>query len=307
MADDAGNTQRNAEGAGDTVAQFWDRTHKDAAGGAHDNYLNHPLIQAYISLRAFGALVSHIDAAIEAVRTHTDPGDRVLSLGCGPGHKERLLAAALPDREFIGIDIAGEIVAAANAELRQLGFDNLSLMCGDFNQLELEPASLKIVLGLGAIHHVENLEGLWKASRVALVPGGVVLAQEFVGPNRFQWTDAQIAAGDDVLGRLLPDEHKVHHTRVERPDLAEMITLDPSEAVRSAEIVPTCRAAGFTIEALTSAGGALLQPVLMYQVHTFDPQNWDHNHVLSQLFQEEDRLMREAVLQDDFVMLVARP
>ncbi|MCA8957865.1 MAG: class I SAM-dependent methyltransferase [Planctomycetes bacterium] len=289
----------------ETVAGFWNERHQDAAGEAHDNYLSHPLIQAYISLRAFGSLVSHMDAAKHAILSHTQPGDVVLSLGCGAAIKERWLAKELPDRQFVGIDLADEIIANTREEVRRDGLPNLELRTGDFNELELAADSIRILLGLGAIHHVENLEGLWATAARALRPGGIVLAQEFVGPNRFQWTDAQIAACDEALDKLIPDEHKVHHRRVQRTPVAEMLAVDPSEAVRSAEILDTCRAAGFTIRAKPSAGGALLQPCLMYQIHTFEPQNWRHNSVLARLFEEEDRLMREGVIDDDFVMFVA--
>ncbi len=289
-----------------TVASFWNDSHKDAAGGAHDNYLNHPLIQAYVSLRAFGSLTGHLDAAIQACRTNSDPGDTIVSLGCGAALKERILAANLPDRQFIGIDIADQVIRQANEEFQREGLSNLSVQHGDFNHLDLAADSVRILLGLGAIHHVENLEGMWEQARHALVPGGIVMAQEYVGPNRFQWTDAQIEACNHALDQIVPDEHKIHHRTVARPALEMMIATDPSEAVRSAEIVPTCREAGFTVDALTSAGGALLQPILMDQIHAFDPSNWSHNLVLSRLFEEEDRLMREGVLVDDFAMLVAR-
>jgi hypothetical protein len=86
-----------------------------------------------------------------------------------------------------------------------------------------------------------------------------------------------------------------------------MLAADPSEAVRSSEILPTCKAGGFVVSGYASAGCALLQPVLMYQVHTFDPRNWEHNLVLATLFREEDRLMRAGVLGDDFAMFVAQP
>jgi SAM-dependent methyltransferase len=295
------------QAAADTVARFWNERHQDATGEAHDNYLNHPLIQAYISLRALGGLVSHLEAAIHAIRGRTRPGDVILSLGCGTAAKERVLAAALPDRVFIGTDIAGEIVDRANDEIKAQGLGNLTVVKGDFNRLDLEPDSLQVLLGLGAIHHVENLEGLWEQGRRALRPGGSVLAQEFVGPDRFQWTDAQITACDHALATLVPDEHKVDHRRVERVPLETMISLDPSEAVRSSAILSTCAAAGFRIESYASAGGALLQPVLMYQVHTFEPRDWRHNLVLARLFAEEDRLMRDGVLNDDFAMFVAVP
>ena len=54
-------------------------------------------------------------------------------------------------------------------------------------------------------------------------------------------------------------------------------------------------------------GCSLLQPVLMNQIHTFDPRNWEHNHHLMTLFREEERLLRAGVLEDDFAAWVAVP
>src|SRR5690606_5892415 len=124
------------------------------------------------------------------------------------------------------------------------------------------------------------------------------------GPNRLQWTDVQREEGDRVLRDIVPPEHRVHHDRVICTPIEQMLELDPSEAVRSAEILPTLRDAGFVLKGYAGGGGALLQPVLLNQVHTFDPRRWDHNLVLARLFEEEDRLMRQGRLDDDFCMFV---
>ena len=87
---------------------------------------------------------------------------------------------------------------------------------------------------------------------------------------------------------------------------AEIAAVDPSEAVRSTEILATAEAAGLVMEAYSGAGGGLLQPVLMYQAHTFDPQDWGHNLILARLFAAEDNLMRAGTLKDDFAMFVLR-
>ena len=291
----------------EAVARFWNERHKDSEGEAHDNYLSHPMIQAYISLRALGSLVSHMDAATHAIRSYSNPGDQILSLGCGLGGKERLLAKAMPDRQFLGMDIADDIVVMANEAIAREGLPNMRVELGNFNELDLPERSIQLLLGLGAIHHVENLEGLWSQARGALTSGGVVLAQEFVGPDRFQWTDAQLEACNEAMDTLVPEEHKPHHSKVERISVADMIAADPSEAVRSSQILATCKAAGFEIDSYNSAGGALLQPIMMYQVHTYDPRNWQHNQVLGNLFAKEDQLMAEGLLGDDFAMFVARP
>jgi|SoiMethySBSTD1v2_1073268.scaffolds.fasta_scaffold03730_9 ubiquinone/menaquinone biosynthesis C-methylase UbiE len=286
------------------VETYWNTAH---AVPDHGNFLNHPLVAAYMSMRATGAVVNHLDVVVAEIRDRTSPGARVLSPGCGPGDKEMALARALPDRHIVGFDIAERALDIGREAAARAGLRNLEFQQADFNRLQLDRASFDVIAGLGAFHHIENLEGFWAECRRALRKRGVILGQEYVGPNRFQWTDAQVEHGDRVLRDLVPDSHKVHHARIERVSIATMLELDPSEAVRSSELLPTLRDAGFEMFGVVSGGAALLQPVLMYQVHTFDPRNWQHNRVLAQLFAEEDRLMRERVLDDDFVMFATRP
>jgi hypothetical protein len=152
---------------------------------------------------------------------------------------------------------------------------------------------------------VEALEDFWAQCRIGLRAGAAILAQEYVGPDRFQWTDAQLREGNRVLRDIVPTEHHVHHGTVERIPVAHMIATDPSEAVRSSAIIATCRDGGFDVTAVVGIGCALLQPVLMHQVGTFDPANWQHNLVLARLFAEEDRLLHAGVLGHDFAMFVA--
>jgi 2-polyprenyl-3-methyl-5-hydroxy-6-metoxy-1,4-benzoquinol methylase len=276
-------------------------------GGDRDNYLNHPLVAAYTSLRALGNITSHLDVVIAEIRTKTPAGGRILSPGCGAGRKEIALARALPDRVIIAGDIAESALQQGREQAAREGVTNIEFVSQNFNDLHLEPKSFHAIAGMGAFHHVENLEAFWLECRRALRPGGVIMGQEYIGPDRFQWTDAQVEEGDRVLRDIVPAAHKVHHTRVVRTPVAEMIAADPSEAVRSSELLGTLKAVGFELFGYASAGGALLQPVLLNQVHTFDPKDWAHNLVLSRLFAEEDRLMREGRLKDDFCMFVTQP
>lgn len=290
------------------VAGFWNTRHQDPEGEAHDNFLVHPLIQAYISMRAFDStLRGHLDIVREELERRTEKGNRILSVGCGLAPKERVLARQLPDREFVALDLADQIVDLAREEISREGLDNLEVQVGDFNALSLEADSFDAILGLGAIHHVERLEQFWSESVRGLRAGGCVIAQEYVGASRFQWTDAQVEHGSQALEELVPDEHKPHHRTVERPPVELMLQLDPSEAVRSDEILSTCKAAGFDASAYTGAGCGLIQPVLMNQISTFEPTVWAHNAILGQLFAREDQLMRDGVLDDDFAMFVAVP
>src|SRR5690606_20956248 len=193
------------------------------------------------------------------------------------------------------------------SELAAASQANPAVYVADSNGLVLERGAFRAILGLGAIHHVERLEEFWAACAQGLAADGAVLAQEYVGPSRFQWTDAQVAAGDRALRELVPERYRTHHRRIQRPSIEAMLEIDPSEAVRSAEIVSTCEQAGFRIEGYAGAGCALLYPVLMHQIGAFDPRSWEDNHVLAGLFREEARLMDRGELDDDYAMFVARP
>ena len=52
-------------------------------------------------------------------------------------------------------------------------------------------------------------------------------------------------------------------------------------------------------------GCSLVQPVLMHQIGTFDPKNWQHNLVLARLFAAEAALIGKGELGHDFALFVA--
>ena len=82
-----------------------------------------------------------------------------------------------------------------------------------------------------------------------------------------------------------------------------MLASDPSEAVRSDEIVPLL-AERFDIVERTPLGGSLLQFLLhgiAGNLHDAAAQPW-----LELLFEIEDRLMALGEIQSDFVYLAAR-
>ena len=287
------------------TAAFWDAQH--ASTPIEENYLSHPLVSAYTSLRALGNLTSHLDVVIAELRTKTPSGARVFSPACGAGAKEIGLARALPDRHFVACDIADQALSIAREFAARSGLKNIEFVHMDANDPDLGTATFDAVAGMGAFHHIERLEVLWAACRRALRTHGVIMGQEYIGPNRLQWTPVQIEEGDRVLCDIVPPEHRVHHQRIRSTPVEEMLLLDPSEAVRSRDILSTLRDAGFELFGYAGGGGALLQPVLMSQIHTYDPMRWDHNLVLARLFAEEDRLMREGRLEDDFCMFVTKP
>ena len=77
------------------VGRYWDTWH--AGDSPADSLLAHPIVQGYLSLRAFGSMRGHVEVAIEEIERRTRPGARILSVGCGGAGKEKAICRALPD------------------------------------------------------------------------------------------------------------------------------------------------------------------------------------------------------------------
>ena len=129
---------------------------------------------------------------------------RGLSLGCGEGALERDVVGRGICAEILGIDLL-EALERARDLAREAGLQGITYRRADMNRLELDPGAFDVVFFHQSLHHVENLEGCLEAVRRALVPGGTIYLDEYVGPSRDGWdrpmlADAEAALADYVSG-----------------------------------------------------------------------------------------------------------
>ncbi|MEB2345484.1 MAG: class I SAM-dependent methyltransferase [Deltaproteobacteria bacterium] len=161
------------------------------------------------------------------------PG-RVLSIGCGDGAFELLLARHATS--VLGVDLSPAAIAAAERERARQGVANASFRCTSFRDLAWQDPFDTIVC-LAFLHHVPEpeLDGFLRSCREHLAPRGLFFSQD---PNVH---GALRAAGRVLLGR----RYDAFHT----PDERE---LDP-EQLRGA-----LRAAGFGAAAIRHVDLALI-------------------------------------------------
>lgn len=239
------------------------------------------------------------------------PLGRVLVLACGGGELERSLVAEGRVREVVAVDISPRVIAVAEAAARDAGITGIRYQTGDMNALDVE-GPFDAVFSSSAIHHCENLEGLFAVIRRILVPGGWLFLDDYVGPGRFQWTDAQVLQINRLL-QLLPDR-MVHnmagYTRrgFDRVGADVVAAHDPSEAVRSQDIL---RVMGdhLAVEVCRGYGGNLLHLVLSNLAQHFDPDySGDPSgpEYLELLIEASDHLRATGRCQDDFAVAIAR-
>jgi SAM-dependent methyltransferase len=240
------------------------------------------------------------------------PVERALTLGCGTGELERGLVQYGFCARHDAFDIAEESVGKAREAARQAGLDHIHYEVGDVNRIELPAHAYDCVWGVHSIHHLAALEHVFGQVRRALKPGGYVVLNEFVGPTRFQWTERQLEVINGLL-RTLPARLRVRcdgsgtvKSEVERPTIAEMKRIDPSEAVRSAEILSVLPSY-FDVAEVKGYGGTVLQMLLHEIAGNFQNADKDTIVLLEAFCDLEDALIALGDLPHDFAVIVARP
>jgi 2-polyprenyl-3-methyl-5-hydroxy-6-metoxy-1,4-benzoquinol methylase len=237
-------------------------------------------------------------------------GLHVLTLGCGDGEFERGLAQYGLASVHEAVDLSDGAIERAIQLARTEGLSHIHYRVDDLDSLELPPNTYHVIFGISSIHHVAQLEHLFLQVALALKPGGYLFLDEFIGPSRFQWSDTQLDLINDQIAAL-PERFKRSLTGggskgpVWRHSLEEMNEVDPSEAVRSAEILPVLKRYVDILE-VRGYGGSLLHLLLEDIAGNFDLDDREAMAYLDALFQLEDALIASGTLQHDFAIVIAR-
>lgn len=144
---------------------------------------------------------------------------RVLSLGCGRGRFERMLAERA--ERVLGIDLSPESVEVAREEAGERGLGNLRFECADVTSFDLGER-FDTVVCIGFLHHLDEEEGrrLLGRAHAHLEPGGLLHTQD---PNVH---GVLRALGRRVLG----DRYHAYHSPDERELDPEAVRRDALEA-----------------------------------------------------------------------------
>ena len=234
-------------------------------------------------------------------------GDRVLDVAAGSGN------AAIPAAEagatVVASDLTPELFDAGRRIAAQRGVE-LEWAEADAEALPFADDGYDAVFAVQTLHHIEALEHLLDQIRSSLTDRGLFVVNEYVGPTRFQFPDERLPLMNDLL-LTLPESHRRSlrtgqtKTEVLRPNEKEVYEVDPSESVRSDEIMGLIEER-FEIVYRADFGGTLLQFVLSDIAGNFDPADPKDVAMIDLVCLYEKTLIDEGVLPSDFVYLVAR-
>ena len=234
--------------------------------------------------------------------------ERSLSVCCGDGAHELGIANTGKVRFIRGFDLSEGAIAQTTATFEKAAIPkgSYAFEVADANNLQMEDR-FDLILSTGALHHVTNLEGLLSKLSSMLGPDGYFVVLEYVGPNRFQWTDTQLSVINGILRQLDPRYLK-ENTRIElgRPSIDDMRKIDPSEAVRSEDVLRLLPEF-FTIEYLRNFNGTVMHQLYpLLDARLTNTNTPDFDSIVRMILLMEDLLIRGNVLPSDFVFAICR-
>lgn len=294
------------------VSEHWARNVEARRSGEFaGNWLDHKaIVRLYINPMSTGSADETWFPYI-ARKYFPEPVEKALSLGCGGGALERHALSLNVARSFDAYDISEGSIEAAREEAETAGFgDRVTYAAADLNHITLEENAYDAVFASMAVHHLENLEGVYEEVKKALKPGGLFIFNEFVGPSQFQWTETQLRLANELLASIpksyrLADNGKVLG-EIRRPSIDAMNELDPSESIRSEEIMPLLERY-FEIVERRDYGGTLLHLVTAAgTIRNYSSEDEEDVALLRRMIEFEKRHIESGELDSDFTLVVTR-
>src|SRR4051794_23322200 len=214
----------------DTIRSFWQS----------------PVVQQEINRRVTG------DRAVTPLQHFKrsycpQPRGLGLSLGSGDGQLEIAAVDMGVCERVIGIDISPDRVKRATERIPERLRGRVEFVVENLETYRPDE-TFDVIFAKSVLHHIDDLEGWCEAFNTLLGPDGLLYVDDFIGPNRFQWTDSQLFVINRLLDAL-PEELRRDlvfadgrpRPAVGRPNVEAFVAADPSEAIRSGDI-------GFVLE-----------------------------------------------------------
>ena len=227
---------------------------------------------------------------------------RVLSVGCGDGAHELLIARNGWVEEIDAFDAStsGIQIAQAASDKEQLG---IHFYVDTFEGFvaSVPTKTYDMVFFIGSLHHVKDIEGMFSRVRACLAPDGLVVVNEYCGPCYNIYEDERVAIINGILAALDP-QYKLSPTATwQNSTIESILAVDPSEAVRSALLLDFLRHY-FDVRLERPFGGTLLHPLFDHlNSKKLNDSSAESTSIVRLLIEMENTLIKNNVLKNDFM------
>lgn len=232
------------------------------------------------------------------------------SPGCGGGGNEMRWAETGVFERIDACDLSAPRIADAVAMAERKGLSAVVRFSVGDMRARAGRELYDLVIVEGALHHFFPMRAALLQIRELLMPGGLLVVNDFVGPSRFQWTPRQLQAANAMLA-LIPEAYRRRwpdgkvKKNIFAPGRLRMKLADPSEAAESSLILPLL-AETFTPLAVINKGGAIACLVFFEIAHHYIQGDETAERILQLCFALEDLLMQSGEISSDYILGVYR-
>jgi ubiquinone/menaquinone biosynthesis C-methylase UbiE len=242
------------------------------------------------------------------------PVDSALELAGGRGDFSLGLLTSGLTKNIRMVDISESAARIAREKADKQGISGFAVEVGDVNDLRID-GKYDLVTFSQSLHHISALEHILGEVRRALKPGALFYVSDYIGPTRMQWTDTQLKYMNDLLS-IMPESLRAQinpdgsdapapKERVKRIPLETFERVDPSEAVRSADIDRVIRET-FEMVEFYPMGGTISYELYRTIAHNFDVADGAAQALLKTVLYFEHDLISKGVLSSDFGLYFCR-
>jgi 2-polyprenyl-3-methyl-5-hydroxy-6-metoxy-1,4-benzoquinol methylase len=156
-------------------------------GGVHYEAFDrfHDVMAEESAQTVVAALTDHILPLGEGLVDGLERGIDVLDIGCGAGRAACRMAAEFPNSRFVGYDLCEDAIAAARADAKRQGLNNIRFDTRDVSRLG-EKEKFDLITAFDAIHDQAKPDVVLREIVAALRPGGTFLMQDILASSHLE-------------------------------------------------------------------------------------------------------------------------
>ena len=244
------------------------------------------------------------------IERHPQKFNRVLIVGCGSGGLERDLYKMGVFLEALGIDISEASIGLAIEQAGLGGYQHIEYKVFDLEHDDcLVLGKFDLIIINMVAHHIQGLDVFFEKIERALTIEGVVILNEYVGPNRFQHDDKTVNIINKLL-KALDQELRINYLTSSLDikneyfltPVQHFIDTDPSEAIDSENILNNFLRY-FNILEKRNYGGAINHMLLTGIIENFERAKYSQQ-ILKLLMIFEEILEDNFVIHSDFTFII---
>ncbi|MBN2793027.1 methyltransferase domain-containing protein [Trichloromonas sp.] len=263
---------------------------------ARTRWWESPLVVQHYNAQICGYDISGTSQGIvSAIRQRCGsrlPFKHGISVGGSNGWKERILINEGIVEHFTVTEYSEELINEGIDLSEQQKLKNkIDFYLGDAFEKYSDPSSFDFVYWDNSLHHMFDVNSAVSWSRHVLNSNGIFVMNDFVGPNRMQYSDRSIKYAS--LGRaFLPkkylsdpyNEGSYLDREIKRCNPIALAVSDPSECADSGRIIDAVKE-HFPDASITFTGGTIYNSSLNDILANFDEENETDRCILLLLLQ----------------------